>query len=229
MNAVRRSDGPGGPGLAGGPVDTDKPSGPRSAKGARTRSRLLDAAKQVFEEQGFFEARISDISERAGLSHGSFYHYFPSKEEIFREVARTQEDQLSSHSIVESGLLDGSAHTTMWERLAESNRRYLADYRREARIMGVIEQVSRYDDDVRRVRTAQQRIYTKQTEEAIRRLQGHGKADPALDPVMAAAALTAMVTRFAEVWFVEGQLELDFEAGIDQLTRLCMNALHLED
>ncbi len=60
---------------------------PRSRKGAETRARLLEAAKRVFEEKGFLDARISDISERAGLSHGSFYHYFDSKEQIFREIA----------------------------------------------------------------------------------------------------------------------------------------------
>jgi AcrR family transcriptional regulator len=211
------------------PAEADRPIGPRSPKGARTRSRLLDAAKEIFEENGFLDARISDISERAGLSHGSFYHYFESKEEVFREVARAQEDQLGSHSIIDSGLLDSSAHPTMEERLAASNRRYLADYRDEAGIMGVIEQVSRYDDEVRRARLAQQEIYTKQTEEAIQRLQRQGLADPELDPAMAASALTAMVTRFAEMWFVQGQLDFDFDAGADQLTRLCMNALRLKD
>ena len=46
----------------------------------------------------------------------------------------------------------------MRQRLAESNRRYLAGYRDEAGIMGVIEQVSRYDDEVRRARLTQQAI-----------------------------------------------------------------------
>ena len=65
----------------------DKPSGPRSRKGVETRARLVAAAKEIFEQDGFLDARISDIAERAGLSHGSFYHYFDSKEEVFREVA----------------------------------------------------------------------------------------------------------------------------------------------
>ena len=122
-------------------------------------SRLLEAAKAIFEENGFLEARISDIAERAGLSHGSFYHYFESKEEIFREVAKDQQETLSSHCIVDSGLLDTSTKTTMRERVGESNRRFLADYRAEAGIMGVIEQVSRYDDQVRAARFAEQKGY----------------------------------------------------------------------
>ena len=44
-----------------GPVAEPPAAAPRSRKGAATRARLLDAAKAVFEETGFLEARISDI------------------------------------------------------------------------------------------------------------------------------------------------------------------------
>ncbi|MGZ4708182.1 MAG: TetR/AcrR family transcriptional regulator [Acidimicrobiales bacterium] len=211
------------------PVDGEKPNGPRSRKGVQTRARLVEAAKKVFEEQGFLDARISDIAEQAGLSHGAFYHYFETKDEVFLEVAEAQEDRLSSHSIIDSGLLDPSSAATIRERLHESNRRYLSDYRDEARIMGVIEQVSRYHEQVRAVRFARQRLYAEQTEVSIRRLQSQGLADPDLDPAIAAPALTAMVTRFAEMWLVQKLLVCSFDDGVDQLTLLCMNALKLKD
>jgi AcrR family transcriptional regulator len=213
----------------GSPVDGDKPSRPRSRKGVETRARLVDAAKQVFEDDGFLDARISDIAEQAGLSHGSFYHYFDSKDEVFLEVAEAQEERLSSHSVVDSGLLDPSSGATVRDRLRESNRRYLSDYRDEARIMGVIEQVSRYHDQVRAVRFERQRHYSKKTEESIRRLQAQGLADADLDPAIAAPALTAMVTRFAEMWLVQGLLDCSFDHGVEQLTTLCVNALQLKD
>ena len=211
------------------PFDGDKPNGPRSVKGVQTRARLVDAAKEIFEEHGFLDARISDIAERAGLSHGSFYHYFQSKDEVFLEVAEAQEDRLNSHSIVDSGLLDRDGDATVRERVRESNRSYLADYRDEARLMGVIEQVSRYNDEVRAVRFARQLSYTGRTEVAVRRLQAQGRCDADLDPVIAAQALTAMVTRFAEMWLVQGQIDCSFYDGVEQLTTLCMNALQLQD
>jgi AcrR family transcriptional regulator len=210
-------------------VEGDRPNGPRSRKGVQTRARLLDAAKRVFERMGFLEARITDIAEEAGVSHGSFYHYFESKEEIFREVAEAQQVRLSAHSIVDSGLLDTTVRTTMWERLRESNRNYLGDYRDEARIMGVIEQVSRYDAEVAAARFARENEYIEGTKDAIRRLQRQGLADASLDPKVAAHALSAMVTRFAEMWFVQRQVDCAFDEGLDQLTTLCMNALQLKD
>ena len=81
------------------PTNRARPNQPAAAPvraRAPTRARLLDAAKEVFEETGFLEARIADIAERAGMSHGSFYHYFDSKEQIFREVAEVQEALLTA-------------------------------------------------------------------------------------------------------------------------------------
>jgi hypothetical protein len=95
--------------------------------------------------------------------------------------------------------------------------------------MGVIEQVSRYDERVSAARFARQTHYTRQTETAISRLQRQGLADARLDPAVAAFALSAMVTRFAEMWFVERLVDCDFDKGVDQLTTLCMNALQVKE
>ena len=52
----------------------------RAPARGRALARLVEAAKEVFEECGLPDARISDITARAGVSYGSFYHYFDSKE-----------------------------------------------------------------------------------------------------------------------------------------------------
>lgn len=206
---------------------TDRPNGPRSAKGAETRARLLTAAKAIFEENGFLDARISDIAERAGLSHGSFYHYFDSKEEVFREIAEVVEDQLSAP--LGRVVLDRTSDATPQERIREAIRLHLESYRQEARIMGVIEQVSRYDTHVRAARFKRHRYYGEQVEESIRRLQRHGLVDPDLDPVIAAAALGSMTTRFPELWLVEESLDCTFDQAVDQLARVFVNALGFRD
>ena len=201
-------------------------STPRSRKGERTRTRLLEAAKKVFEEDGFLNARITDISKRAKLSHGSFYHYFDSKEEIFRELAQEQESRLTAPPG------DGSAarspdDDSPRDRIRKANRRYLERYRDEARIMGVIEQVSRYDAHVNAARMGSQKHFAERSERAIRRLQKQGLADARVDPAIAADALGAMVARFAELWLVQGYREFDFESAAEQLTLLWGNALGL--
>jgi len=199
---------------------------PRSRKGERTRARLLEAARKVFEEDGFLEARITDISKRAKLSHGSFYHYFDSKEQIFRELAQAQEARLTAPP--DDARLATAPDDSPRKRIRKANRRYLERYRDAARIMGVIEQVSRYDPHVNAARMASQKHFAERSERSIRRLQSRGLADPNVDPAIAADALGAMVARFAELWLVQGYREYDFDEAVEQLTILWGNALGLK-
>ncbi len=199
----------------------------RSRKGLRTRARLVEAAKRVFERDGFLDARIVDIAKTARVAIGTFYHYFDSKEEIFREVAEAQERRLTAPP--EDGQDTTSPGASPAERIRRANRRYLERYRDEAALMGVIEQVSRYDDDVNAARMATMKHFVERAERAIRQLQHEGLVDPRIKPSMAADALGAMVGRFAELWLVQGYREYDFDEAVEQLSLLWAKALGLED
>jgi AcrR family transcriptional regulator len=59
-----------------------------SARGEKTRTRILEAAEQVFADHGFHDASIVKITEAAGVGQGTFYLYFASKKDVFDEVVR---------------------------------------------------------------------------------------------------------------------------------------------
>ncbi len=59
---------------------------PLSARGERTRRRLLEAAERIFAELGYHDASIVKITEAAGVGQGTFYLYFPSTQRVFDEV-----------------------------------------------------------------------------------------------------------------------------------------------
>jgi AcrR family transcriptional regulator len=48
---------------------------------------ILDAARKVFSEMGFFDARLEDIATAAGFSKAALYTYYVDKEEIFMTLA----------------------------------------------------------------------------------------------------------------------------------------------
>ena len=198
---------------------------PRSAKGRRTRARLIEAGKAVFERDGFLQARITDIAAEAQVSHGSFYHYFDSKESLFREIAEEVEvrlvsmDDIAHHVDSDSGPID---------RIRAANRSYLTAYNMEAHIMRVIEEVSRYDESVRSVRAKRDDYLAARLESAIARLQTAGLADTRIDTRYAAMALGGMVAKFAEMMFVGGNA-FDLDVAIEQLTLLWANALGIRD
>ena len=210
-----------------GEAEDGPQNGPRSRKGVQTRARLLDAAKEIFREDGFLEARISDIAERAGLSHGAFYHYFDSKEQIFREIAETLDDRLSEP--MENIVLAHTTSASPRERLFGALHGHLECYQDEAQMMGVIEQVARYDEHVGAVRASRSRTHREDIEASIRRLQRRGLADRTLEPAIAAAALGSMVERFAEMWLAQDQIDCDLEDAAQTLAGLFVNGLQLED
>ena len=58
----------------------------RSETKARTRLRLLDAARQVFEEQGFYGATVEAIVGQAGFTRGAFYANWADKADVLWEL-----------------------------------------------------------------------------------------------------------------------------------------------
>lgn len=88
---------------------------------------LLDAALGLFVEKGFAATRSEEVAARAGVSKGTLYLYYPSKEELLKAVVR---ENLSGLIAEGSGIADhyeGSASelmglllNTWWERVGDS-------------------------------------------------------------------------------------------------------------
>lgn len=64
------------------------------AQGRQTMRRLLDAAIEVFDRRGYHRARVDDICKAAHTSHGTFYLYFSSKEDLFRALLNDVSDAM---------------------------------------------------------------------------------------------------------------------------------------
>src|SRR5690606_21345086 len=63
--------------------------GPKFRRRAEARpDEVLDAALELFMEKGFAATRVEDIARRAGLSKGTVYLYFPSKEAVLEGLVR---------------------------------------------------------------------------------------------------------------------------------------------
>src|SRR5260221_4541057 len=66
------------------------------ARGQRTQQRILEAALQLFGEEGYHRCSIDRITERAGCSRASFYQYFSGKEAVFQQLTGQVARQLSA-------------------------------------------------------------------------------------------------------------------------------------
>lgn len=74
---------------------------------------ILTAAKTAFAAGGFHDTKMSDVARAAGVSHGSVYRYFESKDDLFHALMDHEERALRTHlersvgSIVLDGTVDG--------------------------------------------------------------------------------------------------------------------------
>ena len=202
--------------------------GAKTARGAATQAALVRAAQEVFERDGFLDARIADITATARTATGSFYTYFNGKEEVFLAVV----DALDAVGLHPPSLehLAGrhAASADLFTDIAEHHRAYLEAYHRNAPMMRVIEEVTNISERFRRERTSRAQTWIDASRDSIRELQREGRADPALDPLTAARALSTMLSRSAYVTFVleeEGAESIDGLA--ETLTRLWVNALRI--
>ena len=65
------------------------PSAPKRERRKDARPReLLDAALALFVEQGFAATKVEEVAKRAGVSKGTLFLYFATKEELFKAVVR---------------------------------------------------------------------------------------------------------------------------------------------
>ncbi|MBX3144159.1 MAG: TetR/AcrR family transcriptional regulator [Trueperaceae bacterium] len=61
---------------------------PTTARGEATRRKLLEAAEAEIGENGYARTSVAGITKRAGVGQGTFYLYFPSKDDALRELVR---------------------------------------------------------------------------------------------------------------------------------------------
>lgn len=204
-----------------GPLAAAANSGPTTVRGRKTRAALVSAAREVFEELGYRDARISDIAARAGTSYGVFYHYFESKESILDELFTTVTGEMYNASQTAT-----SRATDPVEKIRAANRQYLVVAARNARLIAMIEELAFRDPRFRELKLRIREPFLRRNEAGIRKLQERGLADPDLDAPTAASMLGGMIEHFTMLWFVHG-IEYDEDLAVETLSRLWARAIGL--
>ena len=74
-----------GPSQRPGSEPTDL--GRRERRKLEVRTRIVEAAKELFEADGYDATRVSQIAERADVAEKTFFNHFPTKQHVMRELA----------------------------------------------------------------------------------------------------------------------------------------------
>jgi AcrR family transcriptional regulator len=135
---------------------------------------------------------MQDVAAAAGVSHGTVYTWFANKDDLLRAL---------THVIV-GEVFDASrdardAPGDPYERLLEANGRFLASYRRHARMLAVVEEAASTDPRWRGLLDDLRETYVARAERTLTRLRDDGFVAADVVPAVAAPALTGMVETFA--------------------------------
>lgn len=198
-----------------------RPLVPSTRRGRATRELLVVAAREVFATADFAEAKVTDITRRAGVATGSFYSYFAAKEDIFREIACEVIDELTAAAEPAPDNPDRDPARD----IEHTMRRYVEVATRHVVLTRSIQQVSHVDPELRRYRAERVAGNVARAEHHVRRLQAAGVADPHLDAAMAAQVLQSMVISAVYDNLVLFETGLDTDGLVQMLTTVWLRTI----
>lgn len=203
------------------PADSTKALSP---KAERTRALLVSSARYVFNRDGLADARVSDIVKKSRVSHGTFYTYFTSKQDVFEHVIIEFFDEIRAAI---DALSDGKSRTP-YEAIHRENLAYMNVLKANARIVGLMQVHSISNEDVVTQRHREEsRYFMERAEKSIRAFQERGLAYRDIDPAYVSRALGCMLEQFCIQWVTQGW-EFESEAAARQLTNVWARSLGLE-
>jgi TetR/AcrR family transcriptional regulator, cholesterol catabolism regulator len=171
----------------------------RITKSARTRQRILDAAARIFREQGYSEARLSDIADAVDMKTGSLYYHFDSREALVAEILHLGIQKAWAHVAAALDALPPDA--TPLRRLEEAVRAHtmavleLSDYTSaQARIVGQV------PADIAKAHRIDQRAYGGYWHDLFRAARDAGQIRPEVD-LFAARMLAFGAMNWTSEWF----------------------------
>jgi AcrR family transcriptional regulator len=184
------------------------------ARGKRTLAKILDAGARVFADRGFHAARVDDIVKAAEVSHGTFYLYFSSKEDLFHAIA---EDLAAEMVALSRDLpsLDGDDQGELRAWL----ERFHALYERNGKFLRTWTEAEIVDSDLGRIARDLVTEFSRQLATRVRSVA------PDLDAGVAAFALVSMIERTS--YYVEARgLRITAAEALDVLAAVTYAAVH---
>lgn len=194
-------------------IVTSTKSRPLTARGRKTRQKILEAAEAVFGEFGYDRASIVEITRRAGVAQGTFYVYFVDKKSVFIELVKQLSHQLRKEVTT---AVEGIEDRLEVERVGI--RTFFEFTLKHGNLYKIVRQAEFVDEGVYRW------YYTRMTEGYVRGLKqamDDGWVHP-MDPEVLSHCLMAIADFIGMRWVLwEGKLPPDhvFDGMMDFIVR----------
>ena len=173
----------------------------RTLQAIETKQRLTDSIIELMGTQSYHDISIEMISSHAGVSKGTFYHYFTSKREILSHLSKIAND-----SILQKLTFDEqkSAQTLFLEYLdVLVQETYRATYASEARMLIALLTAGAEES------YSEMKPQTAYVERILRHGQARGEIPVTLDVEALNSLITAAIQGFVTMWSIsQGKMDL---------------------
>lgn len=179
-------------------------------QGRKTLARLLEAAIVVLDQRGYHAARVDDIVKAADTSHGTFYLYFSSKEDLFRALVADVTEEMR---LLAEDLPPINSRREGYEQLRDWLGRFYDIYEHYHPVIRAWTESNRQSADLAREGALVLRRFINQLVRRVREVEPRSVGEPEV----AALAMVSMVER-ASFYSVVGLVPVEREQLIDSLT-----------
>ncbi|MHB8512210.1 MAG: TetR/AcrR family transcriptional regulator [Actinomycetota bacterium] len=170
------------------------------AQGADTREKLLEAARDVFRDRTYISARVDDITDRAGVSHGAFYLYFASKADALEALAHQTAERMYALAGKLDSLEEGEKG---FEQLKDWIGEFFDAYEHDAPVLVAWMTARPEDDRFDKLGREVMAHFAGRISKTMQRSINNGDRAH-IDPGVAATALVAMLERLGYYMIVRG-------------------------
>ena len=178
---------------------------------AKTRQRILEAARQVFADRGVVDATVDDIVVRCDVSRGTFYYYCKNKGDVFEALVRQAVAELLAHARTPSTSEDP------YTRIEAGNLGYLRIFAQYRDVLRNLFQVATIEPRFAALQQELRMSFVRPIRRSLERGVAAGRTRP-LNPAVVAYGLGGMLDWVAYVWLGLDLIE-DADVTVEEVAR----------
>lgn len=198
----------------------DSGSRPLTARGAVTRSRIVNAAADLIYARGVDRTSLDDVMAVSGVSKSQLYHYFADKDALVLEVITLQTERVLNAQQPHLGAMDSLKALRMWgDALIKLNARAHA----KGCPLGSLASELANDSEAARTRLAASfAMWSDSIERGLTKMRQSGALSPSTNPHELAMALLSAVQGgllLSKTTQTSRPLEIAIDMAIDHIVR----------
>jgi len=188
---------------------------------AGKRERILDAAVKVFAAEGFYNAKVAQIAQEAGVADGTIYLYFKSKDDLLISLFEDRMEGINAN--LRNALQASPTAADKLRAVVRLHLELIEQNRHMAEVICVeLRQSSKFIKEYANPKFGE---FLRLIAGAIAEGQKSGELRADFDAPMVARAMFGALDELALAWLVRGKDRIDIPRAVEQMSTMFIEGL----